>query len=389
MNRWLIYLLALGMFLVGTVAMVISGIVDIIAADLNISVAVAGQMVTVYSISYAIGAPLVVLFTSRWSRKKVLLSALSLFIVGNLLTIISTQLWLILIARAVLGVAGGVYMIVSLSVAARLVEPQKMGSAISVIIMGSSSALVFGVPLGTAISQWMSWRWIFGILVILAVFIMLAISRWIPPMEDKVTNMWKQAGIIFKNRVVVSGLLVTLFWMTGYFLVYTYLSPFLKQDVHLHATTVTFILLILGLFSMIGTRFGGYSADKLGTERTLLICLTIHALSLLSLPLLTSSWLATLISMVIWVSAAWMTGPTMQTYFVQRVPQATDLVLSLNTSVMQLGTALGAGLGGMIIKSTTSSGYNPWVGGGMLLLGLLAAFFSLSLSRKQMRTKQS
>lgn len=388
MNRWLIYLFALGTFLTGTVALVISGIVDIIAGDLNISVAVAGQMVTVYSLAYAIGAPLAVLYTASWSRKKVLLSALALFIVGNVITIISTQLWLMLVARAVLGVASGVYMIVALSAAARLVEPQKLGGAISVIIMGTSSSLVFGVPLGTTIAQWMNWRWIFVLMVVIALIIMWAIYRWVPPMEGRVANMWKQAGDLFKNGVAVSGLFVTLFWMTGYFIVYTYLTPFLKQDVHLHATTVTLILLILGIFSMLGTRFGGYSADRLGTERTLLLCLTIHALALLSLPLLTGSWLATLMSMIIWVSAAWMTGPTMQTYFVQRVPQATDLALSLNSSVMQLGTALGAGLGGMVVSSTTSSGYNPWVGGGMLLLGLLAAFFSLSLNRRRVRTKQ-
>jgi DHA1 family putative efflux transporter-like MFS transporter len=387
MHRWLIYLFALGTFLTGTVALVISGIVDVIAADLNISVAVAGQMVTVYSLAYAIGAPLAILYTSSWSRKKVLLAALALFVVGNLITIVSTQFGLMLVARAVLGVASGVYTIVALSAAARLVEPQKVGSAISVILMGTSSSLVFGVPLGTTIAQWMNWRWIFALLVVIALVIMLAIAKWVPPMEGRVTNMWKQAEALFKNGVVVSGLLVTLFWMTGYFIVYTYLTPFLKHDVHLHATTVTLILLILGLFSMLGTRFGGYTADRLGTERTLLICLTIHALALLSLPLLTNSWLATIGSMVIWVSAAWMTGPTMQTYFVQRVPQATDLALSLNSSVMQLGTALGAGLGGMVVSSTASSGYNPWVGGGMLLLGLLAAILSLALSR-YVRTKQ-
>lgn len=134
---------------------------------------------------------------------------------------------------------------------------------------------------------------------------------------------------------------------------------------------------------MLGTRLGGYGADRWGIQKTITYSLITHAMALLLLPVIPAAVVTTVLIMAIWVGSAWMTSPILQAYFIQQAPHSPDLALSLNTSVMQIGFALGAGAVGFVVDMSGSVAYAPWVGGGSVIIGIAAALFSFSMLRKQ------
>ncbi len=146
---------------------------------------------------------------------------------------------------------------------------------------------------------------------------------------------------------------------------------------------ISITMFVLGVFSMIGTRLGGYGADHWGIARTVFYSMMIHAFALLLLPVLTVSIVTSVIMVAVWMGSNWMTSPTLQTYFIQQTPQTPDLALSLNTSFIQLGIALGVGLGGFIVNSIGNVTNTPWAGAFMVLLGIAAAWISFAIQTKR------
>lgn len=133
----------------GTAEVIVAGILGMIAQDTNVSVGIAGQLVTVYAAVFAIASPLLISLTSKMERKKLLLLSFAVFIVGNLIAFFSPNFAVLIVSRIVLALSGGVFTVVALTVGSNLVAPEKRGNAIGIIIMGFSTALVVGAPDGT------------------------------------------------------------------------------------------------------------------------------------------------------------------------------------------------------------------------------------------------
>jgi len=153
MNRLNVYLIALGAFLTGTAELAVAGVLPVLAEDLRISIALAGQFVTAYSLAFAIGTPILVTLTSRMGRRNVLIGSLTAFIAGCAISFLSADFITLLVSRILLGLGAGVYSVVAISSTARLVPPDKMGGAISVIGFAFGSALTLGVPIGIAVTE--------------------------------------------------------------------------------------------------------------------------------------------------------------------------------------------------------------------------------------------
>lgn len=177
----------------------ISGIIYVTASVMHISAAMAGQLITIFSFSSAIGAPIAIMYTAKWERKKVLLSALILFVIGNALTAASSHLLLLLLDRIFLGISGGAYLIVAMSMASQLAVPEKTGNAISIIMTGFSSSLVLGVPLGVLMTNWMNWRWIFLQLALVTLLIIASIARLVPKIEGHASATFKKSLSLFRT----------------------------------------------------------------------------------------------------------------------------------------------------------------------------------------------
>jgi len=380
MNRWIVSLLTVGAFLAVTAELLLVGVVDRIADDLHIDIASAGQLVTSYALAFAIGTPVVVALTAKLDRKKVMLTAFFCFIAANLIAYWSPSYAVLMVSRALLGVSGGVYAVVAMGAISKLVSAEKLGRAIGTFTTGLSSSLVFGVPLGVALSGWMGWREAFGILAVLSLPILIGIARAVPAVSGEQAVPWKEQLSVFRNGKIASGFGITLLWGTGFSTVYTFITPFLRETVNMDTAMISLTMFVLGVFSIAGSRLGGYGADRFGVETTIYASLLAHALALLLLPASSSAILFVLTASAVWFTAAWITSPAIQTYFIRLVPRNPDLALSFNTSVMQIGFALGAGIGGAVVDATGIVAHTPWAGGCIILLAVATAW--LSFSRK-------
>ncbi|MFC3745269.1 MFS transporter [Paenibacillus sp. GCM10012306] len=188
-NNMIIYILALAVFLIGTIEYIITGIIDMIAVDLGISTSKVGLLVTVFALAGAIITPILIALTINMDRKKLLMSSFGVFIATNGLMFANLSYEIVLSVRMIQGASGGMATVVAMAVATRLVEKERRGRAIGIILMGLSSSLVLGVPIGTFFSERLGWRVLFIAIGLLSVLPLLIIYKKVPAIkeEDKVT----------------------------------------------------------------------------------------------------------------------------------------------------------------------------------------------------------
>ncbi|MDD9268599.1 MFS transporter [Paenibacillus sp. GCM10023248] len=388
MNKWTIYVVALGVFLTATSELVVAGILQVLAKDLNISIAFAGQLITAYSLAFAIGTPLLVSLTSRMGRKKVLIGALAAFIMGCLLSFLSSDIFTLIVSRLILGVSSGVYIVAAFGAAAKIAPPEKIGSAISTIVLGFSSAMILGVPISIAVTNWLNWQVIFLMLGLVSLLITFVIYRLLPEIDGDAPMSFRQQFKVLGNAVIVSGLFLTFFRESGNSVLFTYLTPFMQDILQLKASNISIVMLVFGISGAVGTRLGGYGIDRWGAARIIAFSTIMHVVVLALLPLLAGLTLIGLLLILVMMVSLFMAGPATQTYFIQQAPQSSSLVLSLNTSIVHLGLATGAGVGGAMISANSTVFYNPWMASFIIGLALVSACISFSLGNKQMRNLQ-
>ncbi|XEC94816.1 MFS transporter [Paenibacillus tarimensis] len=374
-NTMKVYILALVTFLVGTSEYVISGILDKISSTMGISVTSAGQLVTIFSFVYAIATPILMALTAKVQRQKLLVSALGIFVIGNILSFVLPGYELFIAARVIMALGAGMVVVTALDVAAKIAAPGKQASAIATVVMGFTASLIIGVPLGRIIAAQFGWRSVFGILALAGLVAILVLYTVIPRIQgDKPVPLSKQLAFL-KNGNVAIGLAITFFWLGGYSIAYTYISPYLLDVAGLKEGMLSGVLLAFGIASLVGSKFGGFSTDKWGVFPTLSGGMLLHLAALLLLSLavtFTHSWLPIVIILVLWSFAAWSSGPTQQFNLVRIEPNYSGIMLSLNQSMMQLSMAAGAGIGGVMIDRVSLSSIT-WVGMAGVALAIVAA----------------
>lgn len=382
MKPFMIYLLALGVFLTATSELIVSGILYAIADDLHISLALAGQLITAYSLAFAIGTPFLVSLTSRINRKKVLLGSLLLFIVGSLASYASSHVWLLMGSRIILGISSGVYLVAAMGTAAKLVPPDKLGRAIGTIVLGFSSAMVLGVPIGITITNMLNWQSIFLLLALLTLLVAFVLAKLLPDVEGDAAVPFHQQFKVLGSIVILSALFLTFFRESGNSVLFTYITPFIQDIFHIKPSSISLMMLVFGLFGAIGSKLGGYAIDRFGPPRVITLSTLIHIGVFALLPLLSGKSLIGLMLISIMVLSMFAAGPAVQSYFIQRAPGSSNLILSLNTSVVHFGLAAGAGAGGFMLNTTSTLQYHPWLGGVVLALGLAAGLISFAAGKR-------
>jgi len=383
--------LALSAFAIGTTEFVIVGLLPTMAEDLNVSLPSAGLLVSLYALGVAVGAPVLTALTSSWNRKHLLLALMGLFVIGNLVAWQAPSYEALMSARIITGLAHGVFFSIGSTIATGLVAKEKGASSIAIMFTGLTVALVTGVPIGTYIGQIFGWQATFLTVSVLGLLAMLGSALLVPNNLARA----KPAKITAQFKVLTQPRLLLVYAITavgygGTFIAFTFLAPILEQVSGFKANTIGVILLAYGVSVAIGNIWGGKMADKLGPIKALTIIFTGLAAILLIFSFSAPNPISAMLTIMIWGAFAFGNVPGLQVYVVklaeQYTPDAVDVASGLNIAAFNLGIALGAWLGGLIVESYGLM-HTPWIGAAMVFLALVLTRLSGALDNRAMTLK--
>ncbi|KAB7692948.1 MFS transporter [Plesiomonas shigelloides] len=379
--------LTLSAFAIGTTEFVIVGLIPTMANDLQVSLPSAGLLVSLYALGVAIGAPVLTALTGKWNRKSVLLGVMSLFVIGNLLAWQAPGYPTLVVARILTGLAHGVFFSIGSTIATGLVPKEKAASAIAIMFTGLTVALVTGVPLGTYIGQQFGWQSTFLIVALLGLIAllgsMLLVPRNLP--QPPATKLVAQFKVLTQPRLLLVYAITALGY-GGTFTAFTFLAPILEQVSGFSTHMISLIMLVYGGSVAVGNLWGGKLADKMGPIKALTLIFTGLAAILLVFNITAFNPLAAVATILIWGAFAFGNVPGLQVYVVKLAerytPDAVDVASGLNIAAFNVGIALGAWGGGMIVAKAGLM-HTPWVGALVVLVALLLTRISGYLDRKE------
>lgn len=370
--------LALSAFAIGTTEFVIMGLLPDVAADLGVSIPGAGWLVTGYALGVAIGAPFMAMVTSNWPRKAALLALMGIFIIGNLLCATASDYELLMIARVVTALCHGAFFGIGSVVAASLVPENRKASAVALMFTGLTLANVLGVPLGTALGQAAGWRSTFWAVTVIGVLAFIGLWRVLPAKREEQPADLRSELAALRGAGFWLALSTTVLFSAAVFALFTYIAPLLGEVTGVSPRGVTWTLLLIGVGLTLGNIIGGKLADwRLSTS----LCGILAALAVLSTLF---SWLSHYlipaeITLLLWAATAFAAVPALQVNVMTFGQAAPNLVSTLNIGAFNLGNALGAWVGGLVISQGLGLTSVPLAAAGLAALGLLAAILTFSL----------
>jgi DHA1 family purine base/nucleoside efflux pump-like MFS transporter len=383
-----VYLLTIVSFVVGMVELIIGGILDLIAADLNVSLGKAGFLITVFSLVFAIAAPILLTMTARIERKQLTLISLFVFLLGTALVIMSTTYTMLLIARILSAASGSLLVVLCVTIASNIVDEKYRARAIGVVFMGISASLVLGIPIGLMLGNAFGWRAPFIFIAALTVLSILGVYFFMERLDPKPVIPIRQQLRTLKNRTVLFAQLTSFLFLAGHLTLYGYLTPFLKMTLGLNGTWVSIVYLIFGVAAVFGGGIGGTLADRFGTKPTIISIIIVFGISILMIPYTTFAFPFFLAVMIIWSMLSWAITPAMQSYLIESSPETSDIQQSLNNSALHFGIAFGSMIGGIVIERANVE-MNATVGGFLVILALGTAVFSMSKKEHSTRSTEA
>lgn len=382
-----VFILAVTAVTVGLVELIVGGILPIIAEDLHVSIGTAGQLITVFALVYAISGPVLLSLTAKIERKKLYLITLSLFLLGNIMTYFSPTFTLVMVARVITAMSAALVIVLSITITAKIVEPAHRAKAIGFVYMGVSSALVLGVPIGILMTDAFGWRSVFLVIAVLTIGSIFLISYFLEKIPTENVLPLSQQMKALGNLKIAGAHLAIMFMLAGHYTVYAYFTPFLETTLHLSQNWISVSYFLFGIAAVSGGALGGTLADRIGSPKSILMVISSFAIILFILPYATFSFVLFLFVMMIWGALSWALTPPIQNYLIQTDPESSDIHQSLNNSALQVGIALGSGIGGITLEHTRSVVSTAHVGSGVVILAFVCAIFSLTLPSRVTQTE--
>jgi predicted MFS family arabinose efflux permease len=376
-----ISILALGTFAVGTDGFVVAGVLRDIADQTNVSIAAAGQLVTLFAWVYALASPTSASLFGRVPRRPLLLGALAVFTVGNVLAAAAPGYGMLALGRVVAAIGAATYTPTASMAAVSLAPDRSRGRALAVVMGGLTIATIFGSPVGTWLGAQGGFRAAFWFVTVLGVVALAGLALLLPALPRPPAVGLRARLAMLRTPGAVPTLLTTVIAFIAAFTVYTYISPMLGASLAATGGLVSLMLLCWGVGGALGNAVGGWLSDRWSAERTLVLSLTIVIATLAVLPLAIRSPVTTAVDIFLWGFGGWMLVPVQQHRLVSLAPSAGSLMISLNASAMYVGIGAAGAIGGLIAAHLGLDVLGP-AGALAELVALLVALASFALVRR-------
>jgi predicted MFS family arabinose efflux permease len=373
-----LYWLALGTFAIGTEGFMIAPLLPDLARDLSVSLVSAGQLVTIFALTYALSSPVLTALTGDIDRRRLLIASMLAFAAANFVAWSAHTYPALLGARILLAVAAGLYVPNANALASALVEPARRGTALSIVTGGTSVAVALGVPLGALVGDRFGWRLNFAAIGALALISTAGLLTGLPrDIADRlpVASLRERLDVA-RQPVVLLALLSTMLWATGAYAVYTYLASFLVRAAGIAGSSISAVLFMWGVAAVIGLRLGGRLNDRFGHLPVIVTSLSVLALAFLSLSASAvllppaAARAPILLAIALWGVSAWSFFPAQQARLISIAGlKVAPVALSLNASFQFLGFSTGAALGSLTLANASPLALG-WVGASCVVAAL-------------------
>ncbi|MFD4877985.1 MFS transporter [Streptomyces sp. NPDC058420] len=377
-----VYVLALGTFLMGTTEFVVAGLLPEIAGDLQVSVAQTGLMITVFAVGMIVGAPLMAMLTLRLPKRLTLMLALGVFAAGHIILALSSNFTLVLAARFLTAIATGAFWAVANVAAARAAGPAASSRALGLVGAGAMLANVVGVPLGAFAGQLMGWRGPFWALAALSAAAIVLIARTVPNDggDQQAVSIRSELTALRSGRLwlVLAACATT---TGGVLAAYSYISPLLTDRSGIASGIVPLVLVGFGLGALAGSLVGGRLGDR--RPHTVTIVAAAGAtLLLLAISLLGGYAVPTIILVALLGFFGLGANPVLMALAVRFAKQAPVLASALTVSAFNLGTAIGSWISGLTLDTSLGTSGPAMVGTAIAALTLIPTLTIALLQRR-------
>ena len=369
-----VLLLALATFVTGTAENIVIGILPDVATGLGVSIGLAGQLTAVFSITFALAAPLALLLTGRLERKTAFIAALAMFALCNLLAAASPGYGVLFAARIGMAAASATIALLATMLATELVDESRKGRAIGVIFMGVSGSLVLGVPIGMLVCSLAGWRSVFLALAALAVLVLIVCRGKLPDVGTR-----RQGTPDYRAHLrappLLCAQLVSILMIAGHFVLFAYLAPYIAGVLGIAGSGTVLAFIAFGVAGVSGGYLGGLAADKLTPRRAIVLVPLGYLTALMLIPLAAGSGFSFFPMMMAWACLSWMISPAVQSFLIASSPDTAEAGVSLNLSAMHIGVGLGTALGGGAVELVPIA-YLPAIGAILAAMALIAALLA-------------
>lgn len=376
-----IWMLAIGAFAIGMTEFVIMGLLPNIARDFDVTVSQAGQLITGYALGVAIGGPILVMLTIKWNRKCLLLVLMGIFILGNIAASLSPTYGFMMTSRIITSLAHGSFFGIGSILAASMVKPAYKASAMALMFMGLSLSNILGVPFGTLIGQNFGWPMTFIIISIIGAMALIGIIFFVPMTKKQEATSVKTELKILKEKRLWLTLAVTLFGFSSVFAYFTYISSVLIEVSHIQENLISYLLIIFGVGVTLGNIVGGKLADW-NLNKALKIIFIMFILYFILLYFIQMNGILMVAGVFFFGLIGFSMSPSLQYKSTLISQEAPTLASTLNQSAFNLGNALGAFLGGVVVTNLPIASLSL-IAPILTLIGLIFLVISIRVEKKE------
>ena len=369
-SGWAVLALAIGAFAIGTTEFATMGLLPQIAAGVGVDIPTAGHLISAYALGVVVGAPTIAALAARAPRTVLLLALMAVFAVGNLASSLAGAYPTLLLARFVAGLPHGAYFGIASVVAAALVAPNRRARAVSLVLVGLTVSNIIGVPLATWLGQAAGWQWSYVAVTAIALLCLVATLKWVPPVRigDGRASIRSELSALAKPQVwftLVAGMV----GFGGMFATYSYIAPTVTTLAGLGEGGVVWILATYGVGMTLGMMVGGRLADR-ALMPTLYLGMVGLAIMLAVFGFLVTTPVGAFVGVFVFGAVATVMMPALQTRLMDVAQEGQSLGAALNQSVLNIGNALGAWLGGFVLSLGLSYAWPSRAAVVLPLLGL-------------------